>query len=111
MDKFTEYYENWKKQTQFLYEGHFENQWYKKIINECSPLDIINHVIGILMKRNDYIAYALNDTLMKHYGTKLIVSEEKDDLYIPLNDYCNKTRKAIKDLLERKIIIKGLNDD
>lgn len=110
VDRFNEYYENWKKQTQFLYDGHFDNEWYKKIIDEVAPLDIMRHVIEILKKRNDYIAYALNDTLMKHYNTKLVKSDEKENLYVPLDEFCNKTRQAITDLFAGKIVINGLNN-
>lgn len=110
MDKFIEYYENWKKQTQFIYEGHFENQWYKKIIEECSPIEIINHIVRILRKRNDYICYAFNDTMKKHFGIELVKPDDPLDKYIPLNDYCRKTLQAIKYIYEKKIIIKGLND-
>lgn len=97
-DKFVEYYNNWKKETQFAWDGHFENKWYKKIIDEIDIKTIFIEVYKCLSKRIDYIAQAAEDSYKKIYKKRLIELKkyEKENEYIPLEDYCQRIKEAIK---------------
>lgn len=94
-EKFLEYYNNWKKQTQFIYEGHFENKWYKKIIEEIDPKTILVESYKIICHHDDWIAYAIEEIMLSKYNRKIIYREKEND-YIPLADYCRQIKNYIR---------------
>ena len=99
-EKFHEYYNNWKKYTQFIYEGHFDNEWYKKIINEIDPVTIIIESYKILLHHDDWIAYAIEEVMKKNYKVE-IIKRERSTEYIPLKDYCNQVKFFVKNVFSK----------